>query len=139
MCNYREYLNHKACYPNLSLWSLLGQTLNKQSAYGGIGLSYNLMKYKIDNIKFLIGLNDKDSRFKTNMEAVLNSTPNEGGNDDLKPLFKFYYDITPFDNIRVIGNMEFDRSKPKEVKWNITEEFSIDNLTKIKTKVINYF
>lgn len=68
------------------------------------------------------------------MEAIIANNPKEG-KDEFCPLFKIYYDLLPCDNIRMLGDFYYDNSKPNQIKWNITNEFTIDNLTKLKTKV----
>lgn len=106
--------------------------------YGGFGLSYNLLNRALDNLRFLVSLNCKESNFKTHLEAIIkNPDVSNSKFADFKPVFKLYFDSNPINKVRILGSFEYDRQKPKDVKWNITQEVAIDKLTKSKIKVQN--
>jgi hypothetical protein len=130
----RESSSHRVCLPNISMWTLFGLRQDKQHMFGGLSLSYNWMKYRFDNFKILASLNCKEMNFKTHFEAIINNTSVEN-KTDYSPLFKLYFDTRPLDNLRVLTNFEYDSRKASEIKWNCTEEYTIDKLTKYKLKV----
>ena len=92
------------------------------------------MNYKFDNFKILASLNCKDSMFKTHFETIINNNPVEG-KSDYYPLFKIYFDTRPLDNVRVLTSFEYDSKKADVMKWNCTNEVTIDKLTKFKIRV----
>ena len=112
----------------------MGLKYEKQSLYGGVYVNYNLMKNVLDSLRFLVALNCRESKFKTHLETVINNVGATGA-EVFMPLFKIFFDSEPFTGIRMIGNFEYNTEKPKDIRWNCTEEFNLDKLTKIKTKV----